>query len=143
MLRISPYHYSDHGRADVIKKLKSMGWKDYGGKHLEHKYTAWIGCNLLPNKFGIDKRRTYLSAAIREGNMTKEYAKEILSKPMEFDLNLLGERKAHILHLADSSPLNMSRAGYSVTNYKKWKPILWVLMKLKIFPLSAYKKYCQ
>jgi hypothetical protein len=141
MLRVSPYHYDTHNRPAVLEILKGWGWQSYGSKHNENIYTAWVGCNLLPNKFGIDKRRTYLSAAIREGKMTKEYAKEILATPMEFDLNDLGERKAHILHLADSSPLNMERVGYKKTNYKKLKAIFWVLAKLKIVPQSMYNKY--
>jgi hypothetical protein len=75
--------------------------------------------------------------------MTKEDAREILQVPMEFDLNELGERKNHILHLVNSSPVNMTRRGYKVTNYKRWKPVLWVLMKMNIFPMSAFRKYCK
>lgn len=142
MDRISPYHYGDHDRACILEQLKKLGWKDYGGKHLEHKYTAYIGCHLLPLKFGIDKRRTYLSAHIREGKMSKEYAKEILSKPMEFDLNLLGDRKEHILRLADMSPIK-PRSAYKQTNYKRWKPVFWLLVKLKVVPYSMYAKYCK
>jgi hypothetical protein len=73
--------------------------------------------------------------------MTKEYAREILSQPAEFDLNDLGERKEHILHMVDSSPIR-PRSDYKQTNFKRWKPVFWVLMKLKIFPVTAYKKYC-
>jgi len=141
MDRISPYHYADHGRVEIISKLKAWGWKDYGGKHLEHIYTAYIGCVLLPNKFGIDKRRTYLSAHIREGKMTKEQAKEILETPMQFNLNLLGDRKDHILRLADMSPIH-PRSDYKQTNYKRLKPLFWLLWKFGVTPYSAYKKYC-
>lgn len=142
MDRISPYHYSDHGRDEVLKIIKAWGWRDYGGKHLENIYTAYVGCDLLPNKFKIDKRKTYLSAHIREGKMTKEYAKEILQTPMKFDHNLLGDRKDHILRLADMSPIK-PRSTYKQTNYKKLKPLFWLLWKFGVTPYSAYKKYCQ
>jgi len=141
MERISPYHYADHGRAEIIAELVKLGWKSYGAKHNENIYTAYVGNHLLPKKFGIDKRRTYLSAAIREGKMTKEYAKEILLTPSEFNMADLGVRRKIIEELS-LSPVNMSRAGYKKTNYKKWKPLLWLLVKLKVFPLTAYKKYC-
>lgn len=141
MKRYSPYHYEDFNRAEIVKKLKEMGWKSYGAKHGENGYTAFVGCFLLPQKFGIDKRRTYLSASIREGRMTKAEAREILKTPMEFDLNEL-ERKETVMHLVNSSPVNMARVGYKKTNYKKLKPLLWLLVKMKVFPLSAYKKYC-
>lgn len=142
MERISPYHFADHGRAEVLKVLKSWGWQDYGSKHNENIYTAWIGNFVLPSKkFGIDKRRTYLSAQIREGKMTKDFAREILETPAEFDLNDLGERKSHVMHLVDAYP-RQPRSNFKMTNYKKLKPLLWLLVKMKVFPLTAYKKYC-
>lgn len=142
MERISPYHYADHGRAEVLKVLKEWGWKEYGSKHNENIYTAWIGNKVLPEKFGIDKRRTYLSAHIREGKMTKEFAKEILKTPSEFNLNDLGDRKKHLVRLANISPIS-PRTNYKMTDYKKLKPLLWLLVKMKVFPLTAYKKYAQ
>lgn len=142
MLRVSPYHYADHDRAEVLKTLKSWGWQDYGGKHNENIYTAFVGNFVLPNKFKIDKRKTYLSAAIREGNMTKEFAKDILKTPAEFNLNDLGDRKAHLLHLVDAYPIR-PRSDYKQTNYKRLKPLLWLLVKMNVFPLSAFEKYCK
>jgi hypothetical protein len=142
MERISPYHYGEHARPHVLAVLKSWGWKDYGGKHNENIYTAFIGNFVLPNKFGIDKRRTYLSASIREGIMTKEFAKDILASPAEFNLDDLGDSKNHLLNLVNSSPIQ-PRTNYKMTNYKKIKPLLWVLVKLKVFPLSAFLKYCK
>lgn len=142
MERISPYHYGEHARPHVLAVLKSWGWKDYGGKHNENIYTAFIGNFVLPNKFGIDKRRTYLSASIREGIMTKEFAKDILASPAEFNLDDLGDSKNHLLNLVNSSPIQ-SRTNYKMTNYKKLKPLLWILVKLKVFPLSAFLKYCK
>lgn len=139
--QIRPYHYSDHNRSGVLKVLKLWGWQDYGGKHNENIYTAFIGNFVLPKKFGIDKRRTYLSAHIREGKMTKEYAREILKTPADFNLDDLGERKDHLLHLVDYFPIK-DRKSYKSTNFKLLKPLFWVLMKVGIFPRTAFKKYC-
>jgi hypothetical protein len=141
MMRISPYHYADHNRAEILSKLKAMGWQDYGGKHNENIYTAFVGNYLLPRKFGIDKRRTYRSADIREGKITKEFAKELLETPAEFNLNDLGERKNHILRLSDYSPIK-SRGEYKQTNYKRYRAIFWILLKFGVVPQSMYKKYC-
>lgn len=141
MERISPYHFGDHDRQKILKVLKSWGWQDYGGKHNENIYTAFIGNDVLPRKFKIDKRKTYLSAAIRESRMSKEWAKDILKSPAEFNTKDLGEREAHLLHLVNSSPIRQ-RSEYKQTNYRALKPLLWLLVKLKVFPYSAYKKYC-
>ena len=140
--QVRPYHYADHGRAEVLKTLKSWGWQDYGGKHNENIYTAFIGGYVLPKKFHIDKRRTYLSAHIREGKMTKEFAKQILSEDAIFNLEDLGDRKDHLLHLVNSSPIR-PRSDYKITNFKRMKPIFWILMKLKVLPTTAYMKYCK
>lgn len=143
MMRVSPYHYSDHGRADVLNILRSIGWQSYGPKHNENIYTAFVGFYLLPRKFGINKSKTYLSAQIREGKLTKEAAKEFIKNGFEFNLNDLGERKNHIMHLVNSSPINMKREGYKKTNYKKYKILFWLMAKTGIVPYSMYAKYCK
>jgi hypothetical protein len=122
--------------------LYSWGWKPYGPKHSENIYTMMVGGFLLPNKFDIDKRKTYLSAQIREGVITKFQAREFLLDTTEFDLELLGKDKARILHLINSRPVG-SRDSYKRYNFKKWKVVFWVLYKLKVFPYSAYHKYCK
>lgn len=142
MDRISPYHYADHNRSAVLDVLRRWGWKSYGAKHGENIYTKFVGNYLLPRKFKIDKRKTYLSALIREGRMTKEEAKEILLTPSEFDLDDLGERKNTIMHLVNNSPIR-PRSDFKQTNYKKLRWIFYLLTKLRITPYSMYAKYCK
>lgn len=140
--QVRPYHYMPNfNREEILKTLKSWGWKDYGGKHNENIYTAFVGNYLLPSKkFGIDKRRTYYSAEIREGFITKEYAKGKLLQPAEFDLDDLGERQFEILSLINLK--KGRREDYDRYNFKTWRPLIWVLTKLKIVPYTFYKKYC-
>lgn len=140
--KIYPFHYKDHDRQNIIKALKSIGWEDYGGKHNENIYTAFIGNYVLPKKFKIDKRRTYLSAQIREGRMTKFEAKDILEKPAQFNVNDLGNQKDYLLKLVNSYPIR-PRSDYRMTNFKTLRPLFWVLMKLNAFPKTAYNKYCK
>lgn len=139
--QVRPFHFMPYLDRGPILKSIARGWKDYGGKHNENIYTAFVGNYLLPLKFGIDKRRTYLSAQIREGMIDKEYAKEILSTPAHFDLNDLGERKNHILNLI-KSPIG-NRKDYAKYNFKMWKPVFWLLMKLGIIPKTMFVKYCR
>lgn len=139
--KVSPFHYHHHFRPQIIEKLKAIGWQDYGGKHNENIYTAYVGNKLLPEKFGIDKRRTYLSAQIREGKMTKFQAKDILKKPSYFNVDDLGARKEHILRLAES-PIG-SRSYYKFTNFKKLRWLFWILVQLKAVPRTMYEKYCK
>ena len=53
---------------------EAVGWKDYGGKHLESEWTAFFQQYILPRKFGIDKRKAHLSTLINSGFMTREEA---------------------------------------------------------------------
>jgi len=139
--QVRPYHYMpDFKRGWVLNELKNLGWQDYGGKHNENIYTAFVGNYLLPHKFNIDKRRTYLSAQIREGMISKEYAKEILQTPSEFDLADLGEKAYHIFTLASGKIGN--RNEYEKYDFKLWRPVIWVLMKMGIVPYTFYRKYC-
>lgn len=139
--QVRPYHYMpDFDRSEVLNELKKMGWQDYGGKHNENIYTAFVGNFLLPRKFNIDKRRTYLSAQIREGYISKEYAKEILLMEPEFNITDLGPRYQEIIDLA--SLRKGSRDDYQRYNFKRWRLLIWVLAKLKIVPFTFYRKYC-
>lgn len=140
--QVRPFHYSDHNRAEILNELKKLGWKDYGGKHNENIYTAFIGNFVLPKKFGIDKRRTYLSAQIRENKITKKDAKEILKTPASFNLEDLGEDRKRIMRLVEYSPKG-SRDRFKQTNFKLMKPLFYILMKVGIFPSTAYSKYCK
>lgn len=139
--QIRPFHYEKIDRKPILNTLYSWGWKHYGAKHTENYYTWFVGAWLLPKKFGIDKRKTYLSAQIREGMITKFQAKEFLLDTSEFDLNFLGSDRARIMHLVDNSP-KRHRSIYGGYNYKRWRPVFWLLMKIGVFPTTAFKKYC-
>jgi hypothetical protein len=59
-----------------------VGWQYYGGKHYESVFTKFYQCYILPNKFGVDKRRIHFSDLIMNGEMTREEAIEDLKKPL-------------------------------------------------------------
>lgn len=141
--QVRPYHYMPNlDRSGILKSLKYLGWQDYGGKHNENIYTAFVGNYLLPRKFGIDKRITYLSAQIREGYITKDFAREVLQTPAEFNLDDLGLSKDAILEIVNRSPIK-KRSKYACYNFKRWKVLIWLLAKMKILPWTMYVKYAK
>jgi hypothetical protein len=141
--QVRPYHYMPNlDRSKVLKMMKAWGWKDYGGKHNENIYTAFVGSWLLPRKFGIDKRITYLSAQIREGFIDKEFARSVLATEPEFNLDDLGNRKDQIMRLVDYAPIR-KREHFARYNFKRWKFVIWLLAKMKIIPFTMYFKYCR
>ncbi|MFO0678064.1 MAG: N-acetyl sugar amidotransferase [Polyangiaceae bacterium] len=75
-------HYYSYKRSDAVRLLKDeFGWRDYGGKHHESTFTAFVQSYVLPRKFNIDYRRATLSTQICNGAVTREEALEILAKP--------------------------------------------------------------
>ena len=65
---------------------EAVGWKDYGGKHLESEWTAFFQQYILPMKFGIDKRKAHLSTLINSGFMTREEALSELAKEPDISM---------------------------------------------------------
>lgn len=69
-------------RTDAERRLtESVGWRSYGGKHEESVITRFYQRVLLPEKFGIDKRRAHLSSLIVNGEIARELALEHLATP--------------------------------------------------------------
>lgn len=61
---------------------REYGWRDYGGKHSESRFTKFYQENYLPRKFAFDKRRLHLSSLIVSGQMTREAAMDELARPI-------------------------------------------------------------
>jgi N-acetyl sugar amidotransferase len=61
--------------------IDELGWQDYGGKHYESIFTRFFHAFYLPVKFGYDLRKSYLSALVCSGQITREEALEEISKP--------------------------------------------------------------
>jgi N-acetyl sugar amidotransferase len=70
-------------RKDEAKQLliDKFGWRDYGGKHYESRFTKFFQSYYLPTKFGYDKRRAHLASLVVSGEMTRVVALEELAKP--------------------------------------------------------------
>ncbi|MBN1251716.1 MAG: N-acetyl sugar amidotransferase [Bacteroidales bacterium] len=81
-----------------VKQLikKELNWEDYGGKHFESIFTRFYQGYILPQKFGIDKRKAHLSNLICSGQITKEEALKELENP-NYDKAQCQEDKEFVL----------------------------------------------
>lgn len=96
MTKISPLNYLDYDKNKAIKFLEdTYGWKYYGGKHHESKWTKFFQAYYLPEKFGYDKRRAHLSSLIIAGQMTREAALAEMNKPL-YDPEELAHDKNYV-----------------------------------------------
>ncbi len=82
-IQVIPFlNYFHYVKAEARKELEAeLQWQYYGGHHHESIYTRFFQSYLLPVKFGIDKRRTELSAMILSGHCSREEALHELEKP--------------------------------------------------------------
>lgn len=70
---IRPLQYIEYHKKDAIALLeKEFGWKYYGGKHFESRFTKFFQEVYLPQKYGWEKRRDHISSLIVGGEMTRE-----------------------------------------------------------------------
>ena len=58
-----------------------LGWRDYGGKHYESIFTRFFHSCFLPERFGFDLRKSYLSALVCSGQISRDQALAELSTP--------------------------------------------------------------
>lgn len=92
--KIPLLNYVDFNKKMAIQELQSeFGWRDYGSKHGESRFTRFFQGYILPKKFGFDKRRAHYSSLIVSGQMTRSEALELLKQPPLAEAELSVERQ--------------------------------------------------
>lgn len=80
--RYRPLDYVDYDKEKARFELEAVyGWRDYGSKHSESRFTKFYQDVFLPRKQGFDKRRLHLSSLIVAGQLDREAALEELKSP--------------------------------------------------------------
>jgi hypothetical protein len=79
---IQVLNYIDYNKSRAKEIIaEHLLWRDYGGKHHESIFTKFYQSYILPEKFGIDKRKAHLATLINSGQITREKALEQLREP--------------------------------------------------------------
>tara|TARA_R110000737_G_scaffold345097_2_gene373189 strand:- start:5379 stop:6491 length:1113 start_codon:yes stop_codon:yes gene_type:complete len=91
LLNYLPY---DKDKAMAFLK-EELGWKYYGGKHYESKFTGFVQSYIQPVKFGIDYRRATYATQICAGTAKREEAIEELKK-LSYNPETIDAEKAYI-----------------------------------------------
>lgn len=106
MTTLAPLNYVEYTREKAFAELDEYcGFQYYGRKHLENYLTAFLQTCWLPEKFGIDKRRSHLSSLIVSGQMTRDEALKELEEP-QYDSEAMGEIKSL---MADNMDIDVSK----------------------------------
>lgn len=73
--------YVDYYKPTCLQELQEkIGYRPYPYKHYESIFTRFYQGYLLPQKFGVDKRRLHLSTLICSGQLTRKEAKQLLNE---------------------------------------------------------------
>lgn len=77
---VSFLDYLDFNKSIALDQLEQkFGYKRYPYKHYESVFTRFYQGYILPNKFGVDKRKLHLSTLVISNQLTRDEAKEMLS----------------------------------------------------------------
>lgn len=96
-------NYVNFNKAEAKQLLMNeLGWRDYGGKHYESIFTRFFHAYYLPEKFGYDLRKSYLSALVCSGQITREEALEEINNPPAPKEMLINDREYVIKKLGIS-----------------------------------------
>lgn len=80
---VRPLDFMPYKKNLALRELQeTIGYKQYGRKHGESRFTKFFQNYYLPNKFGYDKRRAHLSSLIVTEQLSREEALRILEEPL-------------------------------------------------------------
>lgn len=105
--------YDKEKAQDVLRKV--YGWRDYGTKHSESRFTKFYQDIYLPRKYFMDKRRLHMSSLIVAGQLSRDEALAQLEKQpvdpqqsereLRFVATKLGISKDELVGLIEAPPV--------------------------------------
>ena len=147
---IRPLWYLDYDKERAREILqRELGWKYYGGHHLENKASTFAHTVWLPQRFCIDYRNLVLSAGVRRGVIDRQEALKIYQTPVVPDKNLVKyvKKRLELTDLEFEQIINGPKRNWKdFKNYKRrfelMRPVFYLLAKSNLIPMSFYIKYC-
>jgi len=129
---VRPLNFMPYSKEAALRELsEKVGYKAYGRKHGESRFTKFFQNHYLPVKFNIDKRRSHLSSRILSKDISRDEALKVLAEPLYDELELKEDKlfiskKLGITEEALDSLTNSP--GRSYKEFKNWDS-LYAMMK--------------
>lgn len=126
-----------------LEMAEKLGWRDYGAKHYESIFTRFYQGYILPEKFGVDKRKSHLSTLICSGQMTKPAVLAELEKHPYPSMAQLEEDKNYVIKKLGFTPESFEayikapevrHTAYPsfITLYQRYlQPLVWKFRALR------------
>ena len=127
LLDLYPYF-----REPAIKVIEDLyGWKNYGDKHHESRWTRWFQAHYLPYKFGIDKRRAHIASMVMSTELTRDEALEAIKRPLYDPTQLLIDIEYIKKKLGFSNDEYLSIMNAEPKMYSEYKNAAAILERLR------------
>ena len=118
-LPLNLVNFKRNEATDILKE--KYDWRDYGGKHHESLFTKFYQSHVLPKKYNIDKRKAHLSCLIRNSEIARTEALDVLQAPAYSNEDLTIER-----------PYVLKKLGFSETEFENF-------LEAKVISHESYK----
>jgi len=147
--KVRPLYWVDYHKEKVKKELaETLGWKWYGGHHLENRYTAFLHTYYYPRRYGRDIRVIADSARVRSGQLSREEGLAILDEPLHADpqtVQMIQKRLGFNDRELEALVAAPHKTFRDYKTYKKTfetlRPFFFVLQKFDLISRSFYVKY--
>ena len=148
---IRPLWYLPYSKEQARNELsKRLGWKYYGGHHLENYSSNFAHSIWLPEKFQLDYRILTLAADVREGRISKQSGMLQLLRERDKQPDLSNYLLARLDLTSDELETLLTGHQRNWTEFKTYKKffeafryIFYIFAKTNLVPMSFYIKYCK
>lgn len=137
-----PFNHIEYEKKPAQDFLTSeYGWEYYGGHHHENVFTRFAIGYWMPKKFGIDKRIITLSAQVLTGQISRDYALDMMKHPA-YDKDLMERDREYIIKKLDMSNEEFDRIWKQENkhywDYPSYMPLFQKYLKLSSTILRKY-----
>lgn len=141
--QVSILHLIDFNPDEVIELLgREYDYVTYQYKHYESVFTRFYQGYILPQKWGIDKRKAHLSTKIRSRFISRDFALSELTKPT-YPIEQQQEDKLYVLKKWDMTEqefdtvMASNPVPHEAYGLDKVSP--WSKLKVKFYLIYLYK----
>ncbi len=147
--RVRPLYWLDYDKEAVKKQLAAdLGWKWYGGLHLENRYSEFLHTYYNPLRYKRDMRTIEYSAMVRTGTLAREEALARMRLPRKVRQNTVDIVTTRLDLSSEQLENILSGPVKTYRDYKTYKqhfellrPVLYVFMRLGYISSSFFEKY--
>ena len=147
--KIRPLYYIDYRKEPTKEFLsRELGWRWYGGHHLENRFTAFYHSYFMPQRFGQDFRILGYSALIRSGQMPREEGLRLLETPPTVEPEIVDLVKKRLGFSDQEFVAAMTQPRHTYREFRTYKEtferlrwLFWLMYRTNLVPKSFYMKF--